>query len=104
MPLHCLIFYVPEANAEAVKSAVFAAGGGRIGKYDCCCWQTAGSGQFRPLNGSHPAIGRQNTIEHVLEIKVELVVRSELLPAVIAALREAHPYETPAYFHWPVSD
>ena len=104
MTMHCLIFYVPEANAEAVKAAVFAAGGGRLGKYDCCCWQTTGSGQFRPLDGSHPAIGRQHTIEHVREIKVELVVRDELLPAVIAALKAAHPYETPAYCHWPVSD
>jgi len=103
MPMHCLIFYVPEANAEAVKAAVFAAGGGRLGNYDCCCWQTTGSGQFRPLDGSHPTIGRQHTIEHVREIKVELVVRGELLPAVIAALKAAHPYETPAYYHWPVS-
>ena len=102
MTLHCLVFYVPEPAAEAVKAAVFAAGGGRIGNYDCCCWQTAGTGQFRPLAGSNPAIGRRGAVETVPELKVELVVAEERLPAVIAALRQAHPYETPAFFHWPV--
>ncbi len=103
MKVHCLVFYVPETAAEAVKAAVFAAGGGRIGSYDCCCWQTAGTGQFRPLAGSAPAIGHLDTIETVPELKVELVVDESRLPAVIAALRKAHPYETPAFFHWPVA-
>jgi hypothetical protein len=42
-------------------------------------------------------------VESVPEIKVELVVAATLVPAVLAALRTAHPYETPAFFHWPVS-
>lgn len=103
MNVHCLVFYVPETAAETVKAAVFAAGGGRIGNYDCCCWQNSGNGQFRPLSGSNPAIGRHGAVETVPELKVELVVAEDCLPAVIAALRQAHPYETPAFFHWPVA-
>lgn len=101
--VHHLVVYVPAAHAGAVKVALFAAGAGRIGGYDCCCWQTAGTGQFRPLAGSHPAIGTAGGgVETVPEIKIEMVCRADLLPAVIAALRKAHPYETPAFFHWPV--
>ena len=58
------MFYVPTANAETVKNAVFEAGGGRIGNYDRCCWQTTGTGQFRPLAGSQPFLGEAGVEEH----------------------------------------
>jgi hypothetical protein len=44
-------FYVPETHLEQVKSAMFSAGAGRVGDYDCCAWQTLGQGQFRPQDG-----------------------------------------------------
>lgn len=97
-----LVFYVPEADAETVKAAVFAAGAGRIGNYDRCCWQVSGQGQFRPLEGSDPALGRHGETETVAEAKVEMVCAPECLTAVIAALKAAHPYETPAFQHWRV--
>ena len=31
------------------------------------------------------------------ELRVETVVPDELVPAAVAALRQAHPYEEPAY-------
>ena len=95
-------FYVSVADADKVKSAVFAAGGGRIGNYDCCCWQTSGTGQFRPCEGSNPRIGRKGAVEKVEELKVELVCDWSCLDAVVAALKKAHPYETPAYQYWEV--
>lgn len=99
---HVICFYVPISHAEAVKSAMFAAGAGRIGNYDCCAWQTAGQGQFRPLDGSAPFVGKQGRLEQVEELKVEMAVQSDCLEAVVAALRQAHPYETPAYHYWQV--
>jgi len=45
--------YVPLTHAEELKTALFDAGAGRIGNYDCCCWQSVGTGQFRPLAGSN---------------------------------------------------
>ncbi len=102
-PLVQLVFYVPVAQAEAVKEAVFAAGGGRIGDYDRCCWQTLGSGQFRPLPGSQPFLGTTGKVEQVEELRVELVVPEPVLPEVLAALLAAHPYETPAYSYWPIN-
>lgn len=47
-----LCFYVPVTHIEQVKQAMFAAGAGTIGNYDCCAWQVLGVGQFRPLAGS----------------------------------------------------
>lgn len=95
-----LAFFVPDSHVEAVKSAVFAAGGGRIGAYDNCSWQVFGQGQFRPLVGSQPFIGRMDSVQNVGEWKVELIVADPLLAGVVQALKRAHPYETPAYEVW----
>jgi len=92
-----LVFFVPVDAAESVKDAVFEAGGGMIGDYDKCSWQTLGQGQFRPLSGSNPAIGALNELEYVEEYRVELVVDGELINEVVGALKLAHPYEEPAY-------
>lgn len=98
--MYKLCFYVPETHLETVKSAVFATGAGRIGDYDSCCWQVLGGGQFRPLAGSSPFIGAEGRVEFVDEYKVELVCSDELIAAVVAALKAAHPYEEPAYQVW----
>ncbi len=90
-------FYVPENHLETVKDAVFAAGAGRMGDYDRCCWQTLGQGQFRPLQGSQPFIGDLDLVQTVTEYKVEMVCADHLIDQVIAALRQAHPYEEPAF-------
>jgi len=95
--VYTLCFYVPESALEQVKAAVFAAGAGRIGNYDQCCWQVAGQGQFRPLAGSHPAIGRQGEVESVAEYRVEMVCEAACVAAAVAALQAAHPYEEPAW-------
>ncbi len=95
--MYKICFYVPESHLEPVKEALFIAGAGRIGNYDCCSWQCLGEGQFRPLAGSQPAIGQQNVIEQVAEYKVELVCSDEYVHAAVAALKTTHPYEEPAY-------
>jgi hypothetical protein len=99
-----LAFFVPASHVDVVKAAVFAAGGGRIGDYDHCAWQTLGHGQFRPLDGSQPFLGQTGQVEVVEEWKVELVVADDLIAQVVAALRQSHPYETPAYEVWRLAD
>ena len=98
--MYQLSFYVPAAHVDAVKQAVFDAGGGRIGNYDSCCWQVIGQGQFRPLPGSDPAVGGVGQLELVDEFKVEMVCDDACIAAAVAALRRAHPYEEPAYQVW----
>jgi structural toxin protein (hemagglutinin/hemolysin) RtxA len=95
--MYKLCFYVPESHLESVKHAVFAAGAGRIGDYDSCCWQVPGQGQFRPLDGSRPFLGQQGIVETVAEYRVEMVCEAAFVRAAVAALLAAHPYETPAW-------
>jgi hypothetical protein len=95
--MYKLGFYVPASHLEQVKTALFAAGAGRIGNYDSCCWQTLGQGQFRALEGSQPYLCQQGKVETVEEYRVELVCDDKGLTAVVAALRAAHPYEEPAF-------
>ncbi len=102
--MYKLIFYVPESDLEPVKQAIFAAGAGSIGAYEHCCWQTKGQGQFRPLAGSDPAIGQHDTLTKVEEYLVEIVCPTEKITAIIAALKQAHSYETPAYQVWEILD
>jgi len=99
-----LAFFVPASHVEVVKAAVFAAGGGRIGGYEHCAWQTLGQGQFLPMAGSQPFLGQAGEVEQVEEWKVELVVADELIQQVVTALKHSHPYETPAYEVWPLAD
>lgn len=91
-------FYVPIKDAEKVKNAMFQAGAGRIGNYDFCSFESKGTGQFRPLPGSNPAIGSECKIETVDELKIEMVCEDNYVREVIAALKKSHPYETPAYY------
>ena len=102
--MYKICVYVPENSVEKVKQALFDAGAGRIGNYDCCCWQTEGIGQFRPLENSNPAIGTLNEVEQVKEVKVELVCADDLVKSVIQAMKESHPYEEPAYDVWKLED
>lgn len=102
--MYKLAFFVPPSHVEEVKAAVFAAGGGRIGAYDQCSWQVLGQGQFRPLDGSQPFIGQGGLVEQVQEWKVELVVADELIRQVVVALKQSHPYETPAYEVYRLED
>ncbi|MFT3930301.1 MAG: YqfO family protein [Spongiibacteraceae bacterium] len=102
--MYKLCVYVPTSHVEQVKQAMFDAGAGRIGDYDSCCWQVAGQGQFRPLAGANPFIGSQGNIETVEEYKVELVCEDALIADVVAALKQAHPYEEPAYQVWKLEN
>lgn len=95
--MYSLVFYVPINVCEAVKSAVFTAGAGRIGCYDQCSWQVLGKGQFRPLQGNQAFIGRQDTLEVLEEYRVEMVCADECVEQAVSALIKAHPYEEPAY-------
>ncbi|PYH43148.1 uncharacterized protein BP01DRAFT_358905, partial [Aspergillus saccharolyticus JOP 1030-1] len=95
-----LIFFVPHSHLDVCKDAVFATGAGTYpgGKYSKCCFQTPGTGQFLPGEGANPAIGSVGDVEHVEEMKVEImcVGRTIMLQAV-EALVKAHPYEQVAY-------
>ena len=92
-----LVVFVPIKSAAKVANAVFAAGAGAIGNYSHCGFQAEGTGSFLPLEGAKPAIGKKGRVEKVAEVRFETIVPAEKLDAVIAAMKKAHLYETPAF-------
>ncbi|WP_372739035.1 NGG1p interacting factor NIF3 [Neptunomonas sp.] len=102
--MYQLVFYVPESHREAVKTALFAQGAGRIGDYDSCCWQVQGQGQFRPMEGSQPFIGKRGQLEKIAEWKVEMVCEDHLIKAVVKTLKAVHPFEEVAYRVYRLAD
>lgn len=92
-----LTFYVPLDSCEAVKNALFDVGVGRIGNYDRCSFETHGVGQFRALKGANPTIGKIGEIEKISEARVEMVMDDHILSMALKALKNSHPYETPAF-------
>ncbi len=92
-----LIVFVPVDALDKVTNAVFAAGAGAMGNYRDCGFGTDGTGTFLPLEGAHPAIGKRGRREAVHEMRFETIVPAEKLDAVVAAMKQAHPYEMPAF-------
>jgi dinuclear metal center YbgI/SA1388 family protein len=96
-PLDKLVVFVPREDADRLVDALAAAGAGRVGAYERAAWTTTGTGTFTPLPGARPAVGSVGAREDVVEARVEMVVPRPAVPAVVAALRAAHPYEEPAF-------
>lgn len=102
--MYKMAFFVPMDAAESVKQAVFEAGAGSMGNYENVCFQTRGTGQFRPTEGANPHIGTVDSLESVEEFKVEMVCDEAHIHGAIAALKLAHPYEEVAYDVWLLAD
>lgn len=95
--VYLLYFYVPNRYKEKVKLACFNAGAGKIGLYEQCSFEYGGKGQFKPMNGSNPFLGKKNALSKISEIKVEMIVHADKKNQVLKSLKKAHPYEEPAY-------
>ena len=94
--------YVPLSHLESVKNALLNAGAGSLGNYDSCCWVCRGKGQFRPLPGADPFAGSVQQLEQMEEWKIELIFPENQKTDVLKALKQSHPYETPAFQYWAV--
>lgn len=92
-----LNIYVPGNAVDNLKNALFNIGCGVQGNYCNCCYSSEGTGQFKPLEGSNPAIGNLNQIEQVREVRLEMIFPAYLQSAVIKTIYENHPYEEPAF-------
>lgn len=97
LPIDAWVVYVPAADADRVIAAMHAAGAGGIGDYDQVYFRSEGVGSFRPLDGANPAIGAVGEIEHVQELRIELVAPPCRRSAVRDAMVAAHPYEEVAH-------
>ena len=109
-PLRCrkgtrqckIVVFVPEADLAPVSDAMFQAGAGHIGEYSQCSFRIAGTGTFFGSDAANPTIGQKGRQEEVSEWRLEVISPENRLDAVIAAMRQAHSYEEPAYDVYPL--
>ncbi|MDB4999229.1 MAG: Nif3-like dinuclear metal center hexameric protein, partial [Mucilaginibacter sp.] len=92
-----LVTYVPTAQADQVRNALFHAGAGHIGNYSDCSFNAEGSGTFKAGEGTDPYVGEPGIRHHEEEIRIETVYPANLESKIIMALVLAHPYEEVAY-------
>jgi len=92
-----LVTFVPQSHLDAVRAAVCTAGAGVIGDYSFCSFGAPGTGTFLPGTNAKPFSGTKSRINEEPEIRLETLVPSHHVHAVIAALRSSHPYEEVAY-------
>ena len=59
--------YVPSTHLEVVKESIFSTGACSYKGYERCCFVSAGTGQFRAINGANPFIGEIGIDEFVPE-------------------------------------
>lgn len=92
-----LITYCPNNKAEEVRNAIFAAGGGVIGGYDQCSFNSQGIGTFRAGKNTRPYVGNRGKIHYEEEERIETIIPAHIENQVVSALVQAHPYEEVAY-------
>jgi dinuclear metal center YbgI/SA1388 family protein len=101
--LRKLVVFVPEGHARRVHRAMAEAGGGQIGDYEACAFEGTGTGFFRPGEGADPFTDTPaGELEEAREVRLEVQAEQWHLPAVRAAMTEAHPYEEVAHDVYPV--
>jgi dinuclear metal center YbgI/SA1388 family protein len=92
-----VVTFVPPNAVDRVADAMTAAGAGTIGNYDACSFRNVGTGTFRGNEHTTPAVGSRGRMEHVEEVRLEMLAPSHLLAEVLGAMKQAHPYEEVAY-------
>ncbi|MDB5277758.1 MAG: Nif3-like dinuclear metal center hexameric protein [Ferruginibacter sp.] len=92
-----LVTFVPSAQAETVRSALFAAGAGQIGNYSECSFAVAGEGSFKGGQETAPFVGEPGLRHAENELRLETIYPAWVENQVIKALLAVHPYEEPAY-------
>ncbi len=99
-----IVVFTPEADREAVISAAFTAGAGRIGAYDECSFSIPGEGTFFGTEEANPTVGERGRRIAVPELRLEVVCPGEKLADVLKSIRAHHSYEEPAIDVYPLYD
>lgn len=92
-----LTTYVPEKNAEALRTALFECGAGKIGNYKNCSFNSLGTGTFEGNEHTNPVIGVKHVLQKVSETKITFSFPKHLENDILKTLFSTHPYEEVAY-------
>ena len=99
-----LVTFCPVDHSERVRQALFDAGAGHIGNYDCCSYSLTGQGTFRASENANPFVGEKNSIHYETESRIEVIFPLFLERRIVDALLQNHPYEEVAYDIYPLSN
>ena len=92
-----LFTFIPTTHTDKVRQAIFEAGGGHIGNYEECSFNSEGFGTFKGGLSSDPYVGKPGKLHTENEIKVEVIFPGWLEDRIIKNLLAVHPYEEVAY-------
>jgi dinuclear metal center YbgI/SA1388 family protein len=92
-----LTTYVPHANAEILRKALFESGAGNIGNYDHCSFNIEGKGTYRGNEQSNPAIGEKGKDHTEPETYISVIFEKHFESRILKTLFLHHPYEEVAY-------
>lgn len=92
-----IVVFVPLESLEKVQNAMWDAGAGEIGRYDCASFRSRGTGTFRPQDGANPVVGEIGKLESVEEWRLEIIAPEARKNAIVRAMKMAHPYEEVAF-------
>ncbi len=99
-----LVTFCPIAHAEKVRAAIFEAGAGQIGNYDCCSFNLEGKGSFRAGENTSPFAGKIQELHYEPEVRIETIFPGYLQARIISAMLASHPYEEVAYDIYPLDN
>ncbi|NJK86017.1 MAG: Nif3-like dinuclear metal center hexameric protein [Bacteroidales bacterium] len=102
--LRKLVTFVPVDHIEKVRSAIFDAGAGVIGKYDCCSFNIEGTGTFKGSDETNPFVGERGQLHFEKEVRIETIFPKAIQKKVLQSLLKAHPYEEVAYDIYPLDN
>jgi len=100
---HHLSVSCPAGYEDRISRAAWEAGAGKIGTYHNCGTRHSMQGYFNSGANSEPFIAKPEG-GFVEETELEFSCDSFRLKQVLQAIKSAHPYETPALHHFPVSN
>ncbi len=92
-----IVVFVPPTHVEEVSAAMARSGAGIIGQYSDCSFRSPGTGTFRGSEQARPYLGKPLALEHVEEVRLEMVSPRSSTDRVITAMKSAHPYDEVAY-------
>ncbi|MBR9853384.1 MAG: Nif3-like dinuclear metal center hexameric protein [Algicola sp.] len=92
-----LTTYAPLADADKIKTSLFEAGAGEIGKYTNCSYSLEGIGSFKAESGANPSVGKVGEVHFEKETQINVIYSFEKERDILNALFKNHPYEEVAY-------
>ncbi len=98
------VTYAPPEFTNRIRDAAASAGAGEIGEYRFCSFSVHGTGSFLPSAAASPSSGERETLSRAEEDRIEMVVPSALVSAVISSVRSVHPYDEMAYDIFPLAN